>query len=181
MKTCTEGMREFYFDQMDRNELLRKRPQDPTQENLTLNAHIAKLEFLEKTAIKAEQLSEVLTRFFHHIIPLHGHGPIVSKAVQVIIQGDINDVIQGGNSTSSTPRNASPLSTSITTSSGSSTFPDVPNPPAETRDTLNLRRSSRIRALSQPRFSLHNSTHHTHNTAHHKQSHNRPYSFLIRH
>ena len=80
MKTCPEGIGEFYLrekyvtytsnlstklmsqqkDQMDQNEL-RKRAQDLTQENLTLNARIAKLEFLEKTAIKAEQLSEVLT------------------------------------------------------------------------------------------------------------------------
>ena len=37
-------------DQMDQNDLLRKRAQDLTQENLTLNAHVAKLEFEEKTA-----------------------------------------------------------------------------------------------------------------------------------
>ena len=40
-------------DQMDQNDLLRKRAQDLTQENLTLNARIAKLEFLEQTVIKA--------------------------------------------------------------------------------------------------------------------------------
>ena len=39
-------------DQMDQNDLLRKRAQDLTQENLTLNARVAKLEFLEQTAIK---------------------------------------------------------------------------------------------------------------------------------
>ena len=98
MKTCPERkkrMREFYLreknvtytsnlstklmsqqkDQMDQNDLLRKRAQDLTQENLTLNARVAKLEFQEKTAIKAEQLSEILKRIFHHIIPFHEHGP----------------------------------------------------------------------------------------------------------
>ena len=40
-------------DQMDQNDLLRKKAQDLTQDNLTLNAHVAKLEFQEKTAIKA--------------------------------------------------------------------------------------------------------------------------------
>ena len=68
-------------DQIDQNALLRKRAQDL--------ARVAKLEFQEKTAIKAEQLSEILKR----IILFHEHGPIVSKGVQVIIQADINDVI----------------------------------------------------------------------------------------
>ena len=173
MKTCPERkkrMREFYLreknvtytsnlstklmsqqkDQMDQNDLLRKRAQDLTQENLTLNAHVAKLEFQEKTAIKVDQLSEILKRIFHHIIPFHEHGPIVSKGVHLIIQGDINDVMQGGNLPSSPPPNTSPLSTSTTTSSGSSTFPLVPKPPTETRE--NLRRSTRLREQSQPRF-----------------------------
>ena len=120
MKTCPERkkrMREFYLreknvtytsnlstklmsqqkDQMDQNDLSRKRAQDLTQENLTLNARVAKLEFLEKTAIKAEQLSEILTRNFQHIVPFHEYGPVISKGVQVIIQGAINDVTQGGN------------------------------------------------------------------------------------
>ena len=35
-------------DQMDQNDLLTKRAQDLTQENLTLNAYVAKLEFQEK-------------------------------------------------------------------------------------------------------------------------------------
>ena len=174
MKICPERkkrMREFYLreknatytsnlstklmsqqkDQMDQNDLLRKRAQDLTQENLTLNARVAKLEFQEKTAIKAEQLSEILKRIFHRIIPFHQDGPIVSKGVHLIIQGDINDVMQGGNPPSPSP-NSSPRSTSTTTSSGSSTFPLTPKPPTETRDTLNLRRSTRIRAQSQPRF-----------------------------
>ena len=58
-------------DQMDQNDLLRKRAQDLTQENLTLNARVAKLEFLEKTAIKAEQLSEDIETHLppHHSIP----------------------------------------------------------------------------------------------------------------
>ena len=138
--------------QMDQNDLLRKRAQDLTQENLTLNARVAKLEFLEKTAIKAEQVTEILKRIFHHI-PFHEHGPIVSKGVHLIIQGDINDVMQGGNPPSPPPHNASPLSTSTTTSSGSSTFPHLPVQPTETpRDALNLRRSTRIREQSQPRF-----------------------------
>ena len=55
-------------DQLDQNDLLRKRPQDLTQQNLTLNARIAKLEFLETTGT---------------------------------INGDINDVMQGGNPPSS--------------------------------------------------------------------------------
>ena len=117
---------------------------------LRKRARVAKLEFQEKTAIKAEQLSEILKRIFHHIIPFHEHGAIVSKGVHLIIQGDINDVMQGGNPPSPSP-NASPHSTSTTTS-GSSTFPLVTKPPTETRDTLNLRRSTRIRAQSQPRF-----------------------------
>ena len=139
MKTCPERkkrMREFYLreknvtytsnlstklmsqqkDQMDQNDLLRKRAQDLAQENLILNACVAKLEFKEKTAIKAEQLSEILKRIFHHIIPFHEHGPIVSKRVHLLMQGDINDVMQGGNPPSSPPPNASPLSTSTTTS-----------------------------------------------------------------
>ena len=74
---------------MDKNDLLRKRAQDLTQENLTLNARVAKLEFQEKTAIKAEQLSEILKRIFHHIIPFHEHGPIVPKEVHLIIQGTL--------------------------------------------------------------------------------------------
>ena len=139
-------------DQMDQNDLLRKRAQDLTQENLTLNAYVAKLEFQEKTAIKAEQLSEILKRIFHHIIPFHEHGPIVSEGVHLIIQGDINDVMQGGNPPSPSP-NAAPHSTSTTTSSGSSTFPHLPVQPTETPcDDLNLRRSTRIREQSQPRF-----------------------------
>ena len=92
MKTCPERkkrMREFYLreknvtytsnlstklmsqqkDQMDQYDL-RKRVQDLTPENLTLNARVAKLEFQEKTTIRAEQLSEILKRIFHHI-PFH--------------------------------------------------------------------------------------------------------------
>ena len=61
-------------DQLDQNDLLRKRAQDLTQENLTLNARVAKLEFQEKTAIKPEQLSEILIRIFHRTIPFHEHG-----------------------------------------------------------------------------------------------------------
>ena len=140
-------------DQMDQNDLLRKRAQDLTPENLTLNARVAKLEFQKKTAIKAEHLSEILKRIFHHIIPFHEHGPIVSKGVHLIIQGDINDVMQGGNPPSPSPLDASPHSTSTTTSSDSSTFPHLPVQPTETpRDALNLRRSRRIREQSQPRF-----------------------------
>ena len=162
MKTCPEKKNVTYTSnlstklmsqqnyQLDQNNLLRKRAHDLTQEYLTLNARAAKLEFLEKTAIKAEQLSEILKGFFHHIIPFHEHGPIISKGVQVIIQGDINGVMQGGNSSSPPPSNASPLSTSTKTPSDSSTLPQLPHPP--TRDTLNLCRSTRIRALSQPRF-----------------------------
>ena len=98
MKTCLERkkrMREFYLreknvtytsnlsaklmsqqkDQMDQNDLLRKRAQDLTQENLTLNVRVAKKKILERTAIKAEQLSEILTCIFHHIISFHEHGP----------------------------------------------------------------------------------------------------------
>ena len=131
-------------DQLDQNDLLRKRAQDLTQENLTLNARVAKLEFQEKTAIKSEQLSEILERIFHYIIPFHEHGSIVSKGAHLIIQGDINDVMQRGNPPSPSP-NASPHSTSTTTSSGSSTFPHLPVLPTETpRDALNLRRSTRI-------------------------------------
>ena len=164
MKTCPERkkrMREFYLreknitytsnlstklmsqqkDQMDQNDLLRKRAQDLTQENLNFKARVAKLEFQERTAIKAEQLSEILKRIFHHIIPFHEHGPIVSTGVHLIIQGD-NDVMQGGNPPSSPPANASPLSTSTTTSFGSSTFPLVSKPPTETR----------LQEQSQPRF-----------------------------
>ena len=126
-------------DQMDQNYLLRKRTHHLTQENLTLNAlsvclsvyhrneRIAKLEFLEKTDIKAEQLSEILKCIFHHIIPFHKHCPIISKGVQVIT-GDINDVMQGENPPSSPPSNASPLSTSATTSSDSSTLQHLPHP-----------------------------------------------------
>ena len=116
-------------DQMDQNNLLRKRAQDLTQENLTLNARIAKLEFLVKTAIKAEQLSEILKRIFHHIIPFHEHGPIVSKGVHLIIQGDINDVMQGGNPPSSShlltlPHSLPLLQLLLVTS----TFPLTPKP-----------------------------------------------------
>ena len=61
--------------------------------------------------------------------------------------------MQGGNPPSPSPPNASPHSTSTTTSSGSSTFPHLPVQPTETpHDALNLRRSTRIREQSQPRF-----------------------------
>ena len=75
MKTCPERkkrMREFYLreknvtytsnlstklmsqqkDQMDQNDFLRKRAQVLTQENLTLNARVAKLKFQEKLPLR---------------------------------------------------------------------------------------------------------------------------------
>ena len=55
-------------DQMNQNDLLRESAQGVTQE--TSNSCIVKLEFLERTDIKAEQLIEILKRIIYHI-PFH--------------------------------------------------------------------------------------------------------------